>query len=128
MVDFICGARSSQLILTVEDSTVLFSSDAILFEFGLYLVWRAVGDGRVPSVVVNRWLIVASVANTVYISAYYPALARTPIAVVASVLGTSTLLVVAGAAIFLQADERVTWKLGGATAVVVAAILLVVQA
>ncbi|TQQ81943.1 DMT family transporter [Halonotius roseus] len=96
--------------------------------FGLYLAWRAVGDGRVPSVAGNRWLIVASVANTVYLSAYYAALARTPVAVVTPVLGTSTLLVVAGAAIFLQADERVTWKLGGATAVVVAGILLVVQA
>ena len=96
--------------------------------FGFYLAWRAVGDGRVPSVAVNRWLIVASVANTVYLSAYYAALARTPVAVVTPVLGTSTLLVVAGAAIFLQADERVTWKLGGATAVVVAGILLVVQA
>jgi drug/metabolite transporter (DMT)-like permease len=42
--------------------------------------------------------------------------------------GTSTLLVVAGAAVFLQDEERVTVKLISAALVVVSGIVLVVQA
>ena len=48
--------------------------------------------------------------------------------VVTPVLGTSTLIVVAGAAVFLQDVERVMWKLAGAALVVVSGIVLVVQA
>jgi drug/metabolite transporter (DMT)-like permease len=96
--------------------------------FGLYLVWRAVRDGRFPSIDLNRWILVASLANTAYLLSYYAALARTPVVVVTPVLGTSTLLVVSGAAVFLQDDERGTWELASAAFVVVTGIVLVVQA
>lgn len=96
--------------------------------FGLYLAWRRVREGLVPSVAANRWILVASLANSAYLLAYYAALARTPVAVVTPVLGTSTLLVVAGAAAFLQDDERVTWRLGAAALVVVTGVAIVVGA
>lgn len=96
--------------------------------FGLYLAWHDGRDALVPSIDVNHWVIVASLANTAYLLSYYMALARTPVSVVTPVLGTSTLLVVAGAAVFLQHDEHVTWKLGGAAIVVVIGTLLVVGA
>lgn len=95
--------------------------------FAAYLLWRAARTGGFESLQVTRWLLVASVANTVYLLAYYAALARIDVAVVTPVLGLSTLFVVAGAAVFLQGDERVTWRLVGATVIVVAGVVLVVQ-
>lgn len=95
--------------------------------FALYSAWRGAGEGIVPSVDLNRWLVVASLANTGYLLAYYASLARAPVSVVTPVLGTSTVLVVAGAAAFLQDDERVTWRLAGAAVVVVLGIALVLQ-
>lgn len=95
--------------------------------FGLYLAWRATQTGRRPGIDANRWLLAASVANTTYLLAYYAALALTPVAVVTPILGASTLFVVAGAALFLQRDERVTWRLGAAATLVVAGVVFVVQ-
>lgn len=96
--------------------------------FGLYLAWRGRADVLVAPVDLNRWLVVASLANTVYLLSYYAALTRTPVTVVTPVLGTSTLLVVAGAAVFLQDDERVTRRLVAAALVVALGIGLVVRA
>lgn len=93
----------------------------------VYLAVRALWNGRLPSVGGNRWLAVAGVANTTYLLAYFGALARLPVAVATPVLGVSTLFVVAGAALFLQHDEQVTWRLAGASAVVVAGVSIVVQ-
>ncbi len=95
--------------------------------FACYLVWRRLRTGGFPSVGFDRWLVVASLANTVYLLAYYAALVRTPVAVVTPVLGTSTLLVVAGAAAFLQSEERVTRRLIAAAVVVMVGVGLVVQ-
>lgn len=95
--------------------------------FGFYLLWRTARMGRVRSISVNRWLITASVANTAYLLAYYAALSRTPVTVVTPVLGISTLFVVGGAAVFLQSDERVTWRLGGAAVLVVVGVAFVVR-
>ena len=95
--------------------------------FGLYSVWRGDTGVGVPSIDLNRWLVVASLANTVYLLAYYAALTRAPVSVVAPVLGTSTVLVVAGSAAFLQDDERVTWRLAGATLLVVLGVTLVLR-
>jgi drug/metabolite transporter (DMT)-like permease len=96
--------------------------------FGLYRTWRRGGVGLVSSIDLNRWMLVASLANTAYLLFYHTALARIPVVVATPVLATSTLLVVGGAAVFLQDDERVTWKLGSAALVVVLGIILVVQA
>jgi len=95
--------------------------------FGLYLAWRTVRTGRVGIRLPNRWVVVASVANTGYLLAYYAALARAPVAVVTPVLSLSTLFVVVGALLFVQREERVTGRLLGAAAVVVAGVVLVVQ-
>jgi drug/metabolite transporter (DMT)-like permease len=95
--------------------------------FGLYLAWQAIRTGRWPTISANRWLVAASVANTAYLLSYYAALARTPVSVVTPILGASTLFVVVGAALFLQRDERVTWRLGAAATLVVAGVVFVVQ-
>lgn len=95
--------------------------------FGVYLGWRHLRGGRLVQMRASRWLVVAAVANTAYLLAYYAALARTPVTVATPVLGTSTLFVVGGAAVFLQRDERVTWRLVGAAALVVVGVILVVQ-
>lgn len=95
--------------------------------FGVYLLWRALRHERLAPMATSRWLVVAAVANTAYLIAYYAALARAPVAVITPVLGASTLFVVGGAAIFMQADERVTWRLAGAAVIVVIGVLLVVQ-
>lgn len=96
--------------------------------FALYVTVRGDRDTVWPTGGLDRWLVTAGLANTAYLLAYYAALARTPVAVVTPVLGTSTLLVVAAAAVFLQDDERVTWTLGAATLVVVLGIALIVAA
>lgn len=93
--------------------------------FGVYLVWRAPRDGRRVSLNTNRWLVIAAVANTGYLLAYYAALVRAPVSVVTPVLGSSTLFVVAGAAVFMQREERVTFRLVGAAVLVVIGVVLV---
>lgn len=95
--------------------------------FGVYLLWRTLRDGTLVPMRASRWLVVAAVANTAYLLAYYAALARAPVTVVTPVLGASTLFVVVGAAGFLQRDERVTWRLVGAAVVVVLGVAFVVQ-
>ncbi|QLH81575.1 DMT family transporter [Halosimplex pelagicum] len=94
--------------------------------FGLYLAWRALREGRAVSVGVDRWLVGAGVANTVYLLAYYQALARTPVTVVTPLLSASTLFVVAGAALFLRGDEHVTRRTAAAALLVVVGVVLVV--
>jgi drug/metabolite transporter (DMT)-like permease len=95
--------------------------------FALYLAWRAVRDGAAPSISANRWLVAASVANTVYLLSYFAALDLIPVSVVTPVLSSSTLFVMLGAALFLQGDERVTWRLGAGAVLVVAGVVFVVQ-
>jgi len=96
--------------------------------FGLFLLPRAVQTGVDGiGIGLNRWLLTASIANTAYLLTYYAALSRTPVSVVTPVMGVSTLFVVVGAALFLQDDERVTWRLGGAAVIVVLGVVLVVQ-
>jgi len=92
-----------------------------------YLAWVSRASGRAWRPRVNRWLVGASVANTGYLVAYYAALDRAPVAVVTSLLGVSTLFVVAGAAVFLQRDERVTWRLAAAALLVVVGAAFVVR-
>ena len=95
--------------------------------FTLYLAWRGVRDGAAPDISVNRWLLVASVANTSYLLSYFAALDRIPVSVVTPVLSTSTLFVVLGAALFLQGDERVTRQLAAGAVLVVVGVVFVVQ-
>lgn len=88
--------------------------------FAAFLGLRSVRRGRRPSVPVDRWTATAGVANTVYLLAYFGALERAPVVLVTPVMGVSTLFVVAGAALFLRGNERVTPRLvAGAVAVAV---------
>lgn len=96
--------------------------------FGAYLAWRRLRGGRGLSITLDRWLGLAALANTVYLLAYYAALARIPVSVATPILGTSTLLVVLAAAVFIPEDERVTAKLVAAAAVVLVGVGLVVRA
>lgn len=95
--------------------------------FAGYLGWRAVRDGRRPSVSVDRWVVVAGLANTGYLLAYFGALDRAPVVVVTPVMGVSTLFVVAGAATFRRANEQVTPRLAlGAVTVVLGVVTVAV--
>lgn len=94
--------------------------------FGGYLCWRAIRDGRFVSMKTSRWVVIAAIANTGYLLAYHGALARSPVTVVTPVVGSSTVFVVAGAAGFMQRDERVTFRLVGAALLVVIGVVLVV--
>lgn len=96
--------------------------------FGVYLAWRSARDGYRPSGSVDRWTLLAGLANTVYLLAYYAALARAPVVVVTPVMGLSTLFVVVGAAAFFREDEGVTRRLVAAAAVVVVGAVLVARA
>lgn len=94
--------------------------------FGAYLAWRGIRGERTASVAVTGPLLVAGVANTGYLLAYYAALSRARVVVVTPVLATAPLFVVAGAALFLRGTERVTPRLAAGTALVVAGVVLVV--
>lgn len=96
--------------------------------FGAYLAWRAVRERAGPPKSVDRWMVLAGLGNTVYLLAYYAALARAPVVVVTPVMGLSTLFVVAGAATFLPESEGVTRRLVAAAAVVVLGAMLVALA
>lgn len=104
---------------------LLTRTGAAAVGFGAYLCWRALRDGWRPSLVLNRWLVVAGVANTSYLLAYYGALARAPVVIVTPIMGISTLLVVGGAAGFLQHDERVTPRLVGAASIIIVGVTVV---
>lgn len=93
--------------------------------FGMYLLWRHIRTGSRPAIEPNRWVALASVANTIYLAAYFAALARAPVSVVTPILGTSPLLVILGGAAFIQREEHVTVRLGIAGAVIVAGVILV---
>lgn len=96
--------------------------------FLAYLAQRAVrNSGGLPSVAVDRPLALAGVANTTYLLAYYAALARAPVVVVAPVTSVSTLFVVVGAAVFLQDAEHVTRRLLVAASLVVTGVAVVVR-
>ncbi len=95
--------------------------------FGGYLLWRRLRGGRYRPARPTRLALVAGVANTVYLAAYLAALARTPVSLVAPVLGASPLLVLLGSAILTPEDEQVTLRLGAAVAVLVTGVVLVLQ-
>lgn len=95
--------------------------------FGAYLAWRAAREGRRPSVSVDRWTVVAGLANTGYLLAYYAALVRAPVVVVTPVMSLSTLFVVVGAAALLHEAEGVTRRLVGAATLVVLGAVIVAQ-
>lgn len=94
--------------------------------FGIYVVWRRMWTESTLSLSLNRWLLAASVANTGYLLAYYLALSQAPVSIVTPLLGLSTLFVIAGAAIFLQSDEQVTWRLGTAAILIIVGSVFVI--
>lgn len=94
--------------------------------FTSYLGWRR-ARGGVTGFTVDRWVLAAGLANTVYLLSYFLALDHAPVSVVTAVLGSSTLLVVLASRTTLQSRERVTPELVAGAAVVVAGVLLVVR-
>ncbi|WP_262179340.1 DMT family transporter [Haloarcula laminariae] len=96
--------------------------------FAGYLLWRRLrGRGYRPARP-TRAALLAGVANTVYLSAYLAALSRVSVSLVAPVLGASPLLVLLGSLVLTPDDEQVTPRLGAAVAVLVAGVVLVLQA
>jgi drug/metabolite transporter (DMT)-like permease len=95
--------------------------------FGGYLAWQAGRGERVFPEAIDRRLYAVAVANTVYLVAFYAALAVAPVAVVAPIVGASPLFVVLGAALFLPDSERVTARLAAGAVLVVAGAALIVR-
>lgn len=96
--------------------------------FAAYRLWRRVRTGRRSTFTPTRWILVASLANTGYLAAYFLALDAASVAVVTPIVGVSPLLVVLGAAVFLPRDEAVTRRLGLAVALIVAGVTVVLVA
>ena len=94
--------------------------------FAVYILWRegipdlgAIGPGD------RRWFLLAGLANTVFLLAFYSALGVAPVSVVAPVMISYTFWVVVISAVFVPARlERVTWRLVTASAAVVIGLAL----
>jgi len=75
---------------------------------------------------IRRWYIVAGLASTIGLTAYFAALETAPVVVVIPIIQLSPLLVIAASAAFLpQSLERVTWRLAAAAVVVIVGATLV---
>ncbi|WP_435102365.1 EamA family transporter [Halarchaeum sp. P4] len=95
--------------------------------FGLYLLWYRIRSGKHQLVRPTRWILLASVANTIYLVAYLAALARAPVSVIAPILGASPLFVLLGSAVFIQSEEKVTSRLVVSVLVLVAGVVLILS-
>lgn len=95
--------------------------------FLLYLGWRRLRGTQLEAFALNRWILAASLCNTLYLVAYLIALGMAPISVVAPILGATPLIVVLGGAILTPDIERVTPKLVASVVVVVLGVVLVVS-
>jgi len=84
-------------------------------------VWELPGDAL-------KWSVVAGLANTGFLLAYYAGLEVSRVGVVVPIMQTSPLIVIAVSAVFLGRLERVTPRLVGAAAVIVAGGILVTLA
>lgn len=106
------GALAGLLVKTLSATIGFFA----------YLLWR----DAVPAISEYnrhelRWLAGAGIANTVFLVAYYRALEVTTVAVVVPIVQSSPLIVILLSAVFVRDTlERVTWRLGLYTAIVVA--------
>mgnify|MGYP006295233691 CR=1 FL=1 len=99
---------------------------AATIAFVAYLRWREVLPTRKSLRTGNtRWYLAAGAANTMFLLAYYSALAIAPVVLVAPIMQLSPLLVVALSAVFLRRLERVTPRLVAASLIVVAGAIAV---
>lgn len=90
--------------------------------FFAYLTWkRAVPGLSEYNRSEIRWLVAAGLANTVFLVAYYRALEVSAVSIVVPIVQSSPLLVIVLSALFVRDDlERVTWRLGAYTSIVIA--------
>ena len=72
-----------------------------------------------------RWFVAAGLLNTTFLAVYYLALEVAPVSVVLPIITASPLAVVVLSRLFLPKLERVTWRLGVATTVVVCGALII---
>lgn len=94
--------------------------------FTAYLWWRdAVPAPLDVDASDLRWYVLAGVANTVFLLAYYSALEVADVVLVVPIQQTSPLLVVVLSYLFLRRLERVTWPLLVAAGVIVSGAILV---
>lgn len=95
--------------------------------FLLYLAWRSslppLGSLRTGN---SWWFVLAGIANTTFLLAYYVSLAIAPVSIVMPIIITNTLFVVVLSALFMpQHLERVTWRLAAAAGIVVVGVGLI---
>ncbi|MGQ4556571.1 EamA family transporter [Halobellus sp. GM3] len=95
--------------------------------FLTYLRWKSAlpSFGTIWSIN-TRWFVFAGVGNSLFLLGYYLALELAPVSVVVPIVMTYTLFVVVFSAVFMPRRlERITWRLAGATVVIVAGALVV---
>lgn len=95
--------------------------------FAVYLYWRGALPGRslLRSADV-KWLVLAGLANTLFLASYYVGLAVAPVNVVLPIVITNALFVlVISAVVMPERLERVTWRLAVAAGVVVVGAVLI---
>lgn len=93
----------------------------------IYLRWRATLS--VPSVdtfLQSKWFILAGIANTLFLSAYYFALSLAPVNVVVPISITNVMIVVILSAMFMPDHlENVSWKLIFSSAIVMIGVVII---
>lgn len=106
---------------------VLIKMSAAMIGFVLYLRWHNALPGRNLLRSNDRlWLLLAGIANTLFILGYYAALGVAPVSIVTPIIITNSLFVVFLSAIFMPDRlERVTWRLAVAAIVVVIGVLVI---
>lgn len=106
---------------------LLVKTFAATIGFLTYLRWHdAIPDSNMLYARSSGWFLFAGIANTLFLIGYYVSLAFTPVNIVIPVIITNTLFVVLLSMLFMpQRLERVTWRLGAASTVVVVGVLII---
>jgi DME family drug/metabolite transporter len=131
---FFFGVEPTFVKLGFAEGTPVFVGLAIktaaaAVGFSVYLWWQdampSLQDLRTPA---TRWYLLAGLANTAFMIAYFFALEVAPVALVVPIVQSSPLIVLVFSVLFLDRLERVTPRLAGWAIVAVAGAILVTLA
>ncbi|ARS89299.1 EamA family transporter [Natrarchaeobaculum aegyptiacum] len=131
---FFFGLEPIFATVGLEEGTDVFVGLAIktvtaFVAYAVFLRWR----NQLPTVRTLQtphfhWYVLAGLANTGFLLAYYTGLEISRVSIVVPIMQTSPLIVIVLSAIFLRRLERVTLRLVGAATVIVAGAILVTVA
>lgn len=127
---FFFGLEPIFATVGLDEGTDMFVGLAIktvtaFVAYTTFLRWR----NQLPAVTLQtdnlHWYVLAGLANTGFLLAYYAGLNVSRVSIVVPIMQTSPLIVIVLSAIFLRRLERVTPRLVGAATVIVAGAVLV---